>query len=105
MTEAEEALIRKRDNNAAAFMTGEPWPAPDYECVATLRADRHTLLREVDRLRAASKETREILARARLNCEHEWAETLCGPDTVGEHCLHCDVDRDYDDSDGYEWMR
>jgi hypothetical protein len=32
-----------------------------------------------------------------MHCEHEWAETLHGPDIVGEHCLICDVDRDYSD--------
>jgi hypothetical protein len=41
----------------------------------------------------------DVRAKAILACEHEWTETLHGPDTVGEHCLICDVDRDYDYGD------
>jgi hypothetical protein len=41
----------------------------------------------------------DVRKKAVANCEHEWAETLHGPDVVGEHCLRCDVDRDYDYGD------
>ena len=34
---------------------------------------------------------------AQLNCEHEWTDTLHGPNTVGQHCMHCGTDRDYSD--------
>ncbi len=43
---------------------------------------------------------RDVRTKAQLHCEHEWCETLHGPDTVGEHCLICDVDRDYSDDYG-----
>lgn len=38
------------------------------------------------------------------HCEHEWADTLHGSDTIGSHCVRCGVDRDYDydDVDPYE---
>jgi hypothetical protein len=39
----------------------------------------------------------DVRTKAVMHCEHEWAETLHGPDIVGEHCLICDVDRDYSD--------
>lgn len=42
---------------------------------------------------------RDIRSRVQMHCEHEWAETLYGPDTVGEHCMHCGVDREYDYDD------
>lgn len=41
----------------------------------------------------------DILARVRMHCEHEWTETLHGPDTVGEHCMNCGAEREYDDYD------
>lgn len=44
---------------------------------------------------------RDLRAKAQLNCEHDWTETLHGPDTVGEHCHICGVDRDYDYGDEY----
>ena len=33
------------------------------------------------------------------HCDHDWTDTLHGPDTVGEHCLVCGTDREYDDGD------
>lgn len=42
---------------------------------------------------------RDIRKMAQLNCEHRWADTLHGPDTVGEHCEICGVDREYDYDD------
>jgi hypothetical protein len=42
---------------------------------------------------------RDIRKLAVACCEHEWAETLHGPDVVGEHCMKCDVDREYDYDD------
>jgi hypothetical protein len=44
---------------------------------------------------------RDIRAKAQLNCEHDWAETLHGPDKVGEHCVICDVDREPPEFDDY----
>lgn len=44
------------------------------------------------------KELRDKIKNLQQRCEHEFVETLCGPDKVGEHCIHCDVDRDYSDS-------
>lgn len=38
---------------------------------------------------------RDVKLLAQRNCEHEWTETLHGPDAIGEHCLHCGTDRDY----------
>lgn len=38
---------------------------------------------------------RDIRTMAIAHCEHEWTDTLHGPDTVGKHCLKCGVDRDY----------
>lgn len=43
---------------------------------------------------------RDVLARAQAHCDHEWEDTLHGPDTVGQHCIFCGLDNDYDDSDG-----
>lgn len=59
------------------------------------------LERQLDSAQSRITDLSATLKKAQMNCEHEWAETLDGPDKVGEHCLHCDVDRDYDDSDGY----
>lgn len=42
---------------------------------------------------------RELRAKAQVNCEHRWADTLHGPDTVGEHCEICGTDREYDYDD------
>lgn len=44
---------------------------------------------------------RDVLNKAQMACEHRWADTLHGPDTNGEHCEICGVDREYDDSDDY----
>lgn len=43
----------------------------------------------------------DVRKMAVANCEHEWTETLHGPDAIGEHCITCGTDRDYDDGDGY----
>lgn len=42
---------------------------------------------------------RDLIAKAQTNCEHRWADTLHGPDTVGEHCEICGADREYDYGD------
>lgn len=42
---------------------------------------------------------RDVRAKAQMACEHAWAETLHGPDTIGEHCTICNVDREYDYDD------
>jgi len=39
----------------------------------------------------------ELVKLAQHHCEHEWTETTRGPNTVGEHCYICGVDRDYSD--------
>jgi predicted transcriptional regulator len=44
-------------------------------------------------------ESRDYRKHVQSHCEHDWAETLHGPDTVGEHCDICGVDRDYDYGD------
>jgi len=42
---------------------------------------------------------RDIQKMAIAYCEHEWAESLHGPDVVGYHCMTCGVDKedDYED--------
>lgn len=35
----------------------------------------------------------DVRKMAEANCEHVWADTLHGPDTVGEHCEICGTDR------------
>jgi hypothetical protein len=61
---------------------------------------------EIDRLWALAEKRYHSIQRLegtienfQKNCEHDWAETLNGPDKVGEHCLICDVDRDYSDDE------
>lgn len=44
---------------------------------------------------------RDVRQKAQSHCEHEWTETLHGPDAIGEHCITCDVDREYDDDNAY----
>lgn len=43
----------------------------------------------------------DVRKTAQKHCEHVWTDTLHGPDTIGEHCELCGVDRgppdDYDD--------
>jgi uncharacterized protein (DUF3084 family) len=53
----------------------------------------------VERLKTALAESREYRKHVQSHCEHDWAETLHGPDTVGEHCFICGVDREYDYED------
>ena len=65
------------------------------------RAEVDALLDDIDRLRALLDDSREYRKHVQSHCEHDWTETLHGPDTIGEHCHVCGVDRDYDDSDGY----
>lgn len=36
---------------------------------------------------------------AQFFCEHRWTDTFHGPDTVGEHCAECGVNRDADYSE------
>jgi hypothetical protein len=43
----------------------------------------------------------DVRKMAITNCEHDWAETLHGPDVVGDHCIICGTDREYDDGDDY----
>jgi hypothetical protein len=43
----------------------------------------------------------DVRKKVQAHCEHNWTDTLHGPDTVGEHCLRCGVDRDYDYGDDY----
>lgn len=44
---------------------------------------------------------KDVQDKAIAHCEHEWAESLHGPDVVGEHCMVCGVDRDYGSDDDY----
>ena len=37
---------------------------------------------------------RDVRKMAVKHCEHDWTDTLYGPDTVGMHCCKCGVDRD-----------
>lgn len=56
-------------------------------------------LARVAELEAALAEGREYRKHVQSHCEHDWSETLRGPDTVGEHCFICGVDREYDYGD------
>jgi prefoldin subunit 5 len=53
----------------------------------------------ISQLQAALAESREYKKHVQSHCEHDWQETLHGPDTVGEHCYICGVDRDYSDEE------
>lgn len=43
----------------------------------------------------------DVRKKAQAHCEHDWEDTLHGPDTVGQHCIHCGVDADCDYVDDY----
>ena len=45
----------------------------------------------------------DVRKKAVANCEHEWTDTLYGPDSIGRHCIVCAIERDHDcgESDDY----
>jgi chromosome segregation ATPase len=66
---------------------------------ATLRDESIAKNGRIAALERELAESREYRKHVQSHCEHDWTETLHGPDTVGEHCFICGVDREYDYGD------
>lgn len=59
----------------------------DPHAIPALMAYAQSCIHEYPKLAA------DIITMAIAHCEHDWGDTLFGPDAIGQHCVRCGVDK------------